>query len=95
MTGWATFAAPGFNLLSGQLTEMASSQGVLRGHCAACGSSLTYRNALRPGEIDVTLATLDDAAALPPVAHIWMQDKLPWVIIGDSLPRYLTVMPGG
>jgi hypothetical protein len=37
---------------------------------------------------------LDDPTALAPVAHVWVQDKLPWVIIGDSLPRHDRVMPG-
>jgi len=41
----------------------------------------------------VTLATLDDPAALPPAAHIWMQDRLPWVILGDSLPRHDAALP--
>ena len=28
------------------------------------------------------------SAALSPQAHIWVQDKLPWVQINDSLPQY-------
>lgn len=93
MTGWATFAASKFQLTQGQLTQWSSSAGVLRGHCASCGSSLTYANESRPTEIDVTLATLDDPAALPPTAHVWMQDKLPWAIIGDDLPCHDTALP--
>ena len=93
MTGWATFAASKFQLTQGQLAQLASSPGVLRGHCARCGSSLTYTHESRPTEIDVTLATLDDPAALPPAAHIWMQDRLPWVILGDSLPRHDAALP--
>ncbi len=93
MTGWATFALPQFRLIDGQLLQLGTSAGVLRGHCARCGSTLTYRHASRPTQIDLTLATLDDPSALAPTAHVWVRDKLPWVIIGDNLPRHDTVMP--
>ena len=61
---------------------------------ADCGTSLSYRTERRPNNIDLTMASLDDAAAFQPVAHIWVEDKLPWVVIGDDLPRYQkTVTP--
>jgi hypothetical protein len=77
--------------ITGDLAVVASSPGVERGFCRACGSSITYRNAKRPGEVDFTLATLDDAAALAPRMHIWVQDKLPWVTISDGLPQHARV----
>ena len=83
---WVTFARAGFRLSRGALAEYRSSAQVVRGFCAACGTSLTYRNELRPAEIDVTLATLDDPAPLAPAAHIWVADKLPWVSVADGLP---------
>jgi hypothetical protein len=91
MVAWGTFNASDFSVTSGELTEVVTSPGVTRGHCAACGTSLTYRNEERPGEIDVTLATLDEPMALEPKAHIWVRDKLPWVRISDELPQYQTV----
>jgi hypothetical protein len=90
MVAWGTFTAASFRITGGHLEEVATSPGVTRGHCARCGTSLTYRNAARAGEVDVTLATLDDPSALRPTAHIWVQDKLPWVGIGDGLPQYET-----
>ena len=91
MVAWRTFAMKQFVVTEGKLSEIASSPGVKRGHCAACGTSMTYRHEARPGEIDVTLATLDDPIPLRPEAHIWVQDKLPWVVLSDALPRYETV----
>lgn len=88
---WGTFAHDAFVVTRGELTEVATSPGVTRAHCSACGSSITFRHELRPDEVDVTLATLDDAADLVPDAHIWVQDKLPWVRICDGLPQYETV----
>ena len=93
MSGWATFRAPHFELTQGELTQFASSPGVQRGHCARCGSAITYRNAARPTEVDVTLATLDEPAVLAPTAHIWIRDKLPWVRIGDDLPQHDASLP--
>jgi hypothetical protein len=88
---WATFQYAAFRVTKGCLCELATSPGVVRGHCAACGSSLTYRNNLRTDEIDVTVATLDEPLRVLPTAHIWVEDKLPWVPIDDGLPQYATV----
>ena len=77
--------------LSGTLATVASSPGVERGFCGACGSSISYRDAKRPGEVDFTLATLDDPAALAPRMHIWVEDKLPWLEIADGLPQHAKV----
>jgi hypothetical protein len=88
MIAWATFKAGDFRITHGHPRQAATSPGVTRGHCERCGTSLTYQHEKRAGEIDVTLATFDDAAGLRPTAHIWVEDKLPWVQIGDDLPQY-------
>jgi hypothetical protein len=88
VVAWATFPAAGFRLTRGALREHRSSEPVTRGFCAACGTALTYRHHARPQEIDVTLATLDDPGALVPESHIWVAEKISWVISGDALPQY-------
>lgn len=88
---WGTFSVPGFEIVGGSLAEQASSPRVRRGFCAACGTSLTYFHEGRAGEIDVTLASLDDPSQLVPERHIWVADKLPWVTLADGLPQYETV----
>ena len=85
---WGTLARTALRITRGELTEYRSSPEVWRGFCARCGTSLTYRHAARAGEIDVTLVTLDDPALIAPRMHVWMKDRLPWVAIGDSLPRH-------
>jgi hypothetical protein len=85
---WGTFERSGFTLLRGALAEFRSSAPVVRGFCAACGSSLTYCNEKRPTEIDVTLGTLDEPGLLAPQMHLWVADKLPWVHVGDGLPQW-------
>ncbi len=89
---WGTFATDRFTIIAGLLAEHHSSPGVTRGFCRDCGTSLTYRNAARANEIDVALGTLDDPAALKPQMHIWVQDKLPWIVIADGLPQFATTM---
>jgi hypothetical protein len=88
MVPWGTFARAGFRITRGVLTEYRSSAAVTRGFCAACGSSLTYQHGARGAEIDVTLATLDEAAQFVPQMHVWVADKLPWVLIGDAHPQF-------
>jgi hypothetical protein len=85
---WGTVERERFRVTRGELTEYRSSPPVLRGFCAACGTSLTYRQESRAAEIDVALATLDEPALLAPRAHLWVADKLPWVVISDGLPQF-------
>jgi hypothetical protein len=72
----------------GALAEHRSSDCIMRGFCSDCGSSLTYQDGNRAGEIDVTLSSLDDPGALVPQIHIWVEDKLPWMVIADGRPQF-------
>lgn len=89
---WGTVDAGAFKVMAGRLSIVNSSKGISRGFCAECGSSLTYQNVLRSGEIDFTLVSLEDSSMYAPKAHIWVEDKLPWVKINDGLPQYPTVV---
>ena len=63
-----------------------SSPGVIRTHCPACGTSLTFQSAA--DSIDVTLGSLDDPAAIPPTAEIWLSHRLPWAPVDPSRAAY-------
>jgi hypothetical protein len=93
MVPWGTFANDRFQITKGGLKEYRSSAQVLRGFCANCGTSMTYRHEKRPAEIDVILVTLDDPTVLVPQAHIWLRDKLPWVDINDGKPTFQQYRP--
>ena len=88
MVPWGTFSLEAVRIVRGRLSEFRSSAQVSRGFCARCGTSLTYRHESRAGEIDVTLATLDDPTRIAPRMHVWVGDRLPWVVIGDGLPQH-------
>ena len=85
---WATFAKDTFIVTSGSMHEHHSAPQVTRGLCSSCGTSLTYEHEDRAGQIDVTLTSFDDPSEFSPSAHIWVDDKLPWVTIDDGLPQY-------
>lgn len=73
---------------SGEIAWHHSAPGVTRGLCSNCGTSLTYEHKDRVGEIDVTLTSFDEPSEFTPAAHIWVEDKLPWVNIDDGLPQF-------
>ena len=85
---WVTFQRAVFRLTRGEPREHRSSEQVLRGFCATCGTSLTYRHEAKPDELDVALATLDDLEAVRPEAHLWVEDKPTWVSVRDGLPQF-------
>ena len=88
VVAWATYAKASFNVTKGEIRWFHSSPGVTRGHCAVCGSCISYENEKRPGEIDLTLSSLDDTSSPRLRAHIWTSDKPSWMTIGDALPVY-------
>jgi len=87
VVAWATYAADAFHPTTGLLAEHASSPAVRRGFCALCGTSVTYRTVPDPGWLDVTVASLDDPSGFEPEVHGWTADAMPWLRLGDRLPR--------
>jgi len=88
VVAWATYARDTFRVSSGDVHWHESSPGVTRGNCRNCGTTLTYENVKRAGEIDLTVNCLDDPSAPALKAHIWTEDKQPWLILDDGLPVY-------
>jgi hypothetical protein len=87
---WLTCSARDYAVTAGEPVAYRSSPLVLRTFCGRCGTPLTYRHERRDGEIDVTLATLDEAGAAAPADHIWMCDALAWDRPADGLAQYPT-----
>ena len=85
---WVTFPADAFRLLKGTLSEYRSSPGVTRGHCAECGTSISYSHEERADDIDITATSFDEPTFVVPEAHIWLEDKQPWVEVNDQLAKY-------
>jgi hypothetical protein len=47
-----------------------------------------------PGQIDIAVVTLDDAADAPPQFHIWCESDLAWFEVNDDLKRFPRARPG-
>ena len=75
--------------VAGEVREYRSSPGIHWGHCAACGSLVTYRRESRPGQIDLTTATFDDPAGFPPTVEIWVGERCAWEVLNPDLPHKL------
>ena len=60
--------------------------GVGRDFCAACGTPLTFRY-LDAAHMEVTIGSLDDPAAVPPLRNFGTESRLAWV--ADLVPGRL------
>jgi hypothetical protein len=56
--------------------------------CPVCRTSLWSDYGRRPALRFVRVCTLDDPAALEPVAHIFTRSKLPWVNLSEGVPAF-------
>ncbi len=63
-------------------------QGIQRGFCVDCGSSLTYQANHFPNYIQVHLGTLDNPVAIEPMAHVHCAEQVPWFEVADDLPCF-------
>jgi hypothetical protein len=85
--GWLTVRRSDLHWTGAAPQEFESSPGVHRSFCGRCGTPLTYRSAARPGEIDVTICSLEQPERAAPADHIWMQDAPGWDRPSDGLPQ--------
>ena len=62
-----------------------------RSFCGRCGSPLFFESARWPGELHITLASIDPAVAatLQPQGHVHWSQRVPWIgDIHDGLSRH-------
>ncbi len=59
-----------------------------RGFCAQCGTSLFFRSADLPDEIDITTASLDDPGLLPPRDQLYTATRIQWIEDALVLPSF-------
>lgn len=69
------------------LRRHASSDHAFRSFCSVCGSSLFFETSQRADQIDVVLANMDGPIDRAPQLHIFFDDRVDWVEVGDFLPR--------
>lgn len=85
---WFTVAESEFRFTAGKPAEFHSTAHGTRTFCPDCGTPLTFRTSRSPGEVDVTVCSLDDPERMPPRDHTHVASRLSWVKLGDGLPQF-------
>lgn len=65
-----------------------SSPGATRGFCGACGTPISFTGERWPGETHLFVCTFDEPQGLKPALHVQVAQQLPWLHLGDTLPRF-------
>jgi hypothetical protein len=87
---WVGFDRTALKVESGSetLSRYASSAQATRSFCSRCGSMIFFESGHWPGEIHVTLASLDPAEGLEPQAHSYWSSRAAWADwSGAELPK--------
>lgn len=56
--------------------------------CGDCGGRIWNELVRIPQIINIKPGTLDDAKWLDPVAHLWLSEKQPWVVVPEGTLRF-------
>jgi hypothetical protein len=88
LVAWFSVPRPTLRIVSGNPAWYRSSAKAERGFCPTCGTPLFFRSSLLTGEIDITTASLDDPALVPPRDQIYTSTKIPWVAGMEALPAF-------
>jgi hypothetical protein len=91
---WLTVASEAFAWTTGEPAVYPSSPKAERLFCPVCGTQLVFREPAEPDQVDVTVASLDEPAAVRPGHHIWTTSRISWFDTADDLPRYPERGPG-
>ena len=83
----ADFGAGGFER-TGEVLSWPTSPRIDRQACARCGTPVFAVPKDPPARLSVPLSTFDDPNAVAPDMHIWVSEKLSWVVIDDGLPQH-------
>ena len=88
---WAAIPKPRVRVTAGEaeLTHFRSSEIGTRSFCRRCGSSLFCTLDTHPDDVDVALASLEPGHGATPAAHLFWDDRVPWLEAGagDSLAK--------
>ena len=88
MVGWTMYPKGALKLTKGVPKTYKSSENGRRQFCPDCGTALAMRVDYEPGQIDVSLPTLDQPEGAPPEFHIFTASRIPWFEVRDALPRF-------
>lgn len=78
---WAGFSDAQVTLSGDTLTGFASSPGVTRFFCGACGSPIAFRGEAWAGETHIPVCAFDAPETMPPQSDHFADEKLPWAAL--------------
>ena len=84
---WGSVPREDLRMTKGEPRKIAHANRI-RSFAACCGMHLFFEDNRESGAIDVTIASLDDPTPFAPQKAIWLEDKLPWVKLDESLPSF-------
>lgn len=73
--------------ISGPVGWFHSSEGLRRGFCPNCGTTLFSERA-SGNAIGLSMGGLDDPDRFSPTEHIWVSSKQAWLVLADGLPQH-------
>jgi len=78
-----------FELISGanSIEWYQSTPAARRGFCARCGSTMLFESERWPNETHIALAHMDGPIDRAPQAHVFYDDHVDWITLGDDLSR--------
>jgi hypothetical protein len=84
---WGGVLRSDFEVTQGGIREILRADRV-RGFAGCCGTLLTMSDSAEDEYVEVAIASLDEPARFRPEKIIWIEDKLPWVVLDPKLPAY-------
>src|ERR1051325_1495893 len=87
---WGSVPREDLVVIKGEPRKIAY-QNRIRWFAACCGTHLFFEDSEDSKTIDFTIASLDDPTPFAPQKAIFLEDKLPWVAIHESIPSFQTV----
>lgn len=94
---WVGFPPGQVEFLAAEPTIHVSSEGVLRGYCPRCGTSLTYGRDPAYEALDpilyVAASTLDAPDTFPPTEVVWYGQRPAWFSLDSEIPLHETFSP--
>lgn len=93
---WVGVREEGFRVVTGEdhLKWHASSVRSRRAFCTECGSTLLFASKAAPGEIHLAAGCVDEGLTGAPTAHVFVDQRAPWITIHDDLGQATSDAPG-
>lgn len=85
---YAAFPAEAVRFAANQPRDYRSSSEAVRGHCARCGSPLTFHFDSQPELLWLTIGSLDQPTQVAPGEDWYVNDRLAWVQLDPSLRQW-------